>query len=52
VKADMTENNPIEYSGKVLYQRNNLTGPDDSGKAGYPKPPKHVIIQQPNRKNQ
>jgi hypothetical protein len=45
----MTERNPIEYSGKVLDQRNTLTGPDDSGKAGYPKQPKHVSIKQPNR---
>jgi hypothetical protein len=48
----MTDNNPIEYSGKVLDQRNNLTGPNDAGKAEYPKSPKHVTIQQPKRKNQ
>lgn len=42
----MKEQNPIEYSGKVLDQRNTLTGPDDAGKADYPKPPKHVKIQQ------
>ncbi|MHC0035564.1 hypothetical protein [Pseudoneobacillus sp. C159] len=41
----MTENNPIKYTGNVLDQRNNLTGPDDSGKVDYPKPPKHVSIK-------
>ncbi|WP_223587695.1 hypothetical protein [Neobacillus bataviensis] len=46
----MPKNNPIEYSGKVLDHRNNLTGPDDSGKNGYPKAPKHVVIQESNRK--
>ncbi|MFC4801384.1 hypothetical protein ACFPA1_18815 [Neobacillus sp. GCM10023253] len=44
----MADKNPIVYSGKVLDQRNTLTGPDDSGKTGYPKPPKHVSIQQKN----
>ena len=42
----MADKNPITYSGKVLDQRNDLTGPDDSGKASYPKSPKHVPIQQ------
>jgi hypothetical protein len=42
----MTDMNPIEYSGKVLDQRNDLTGPNDAGKANYPKSPKHVPIQQ------
>lgn len=32
--------NPIEYTGKVLDKRNTLTGPDDSGKGEYPKRPK------------
>jgi hypothetical protein len=41
----MSENNPIEYSGKVLDQRNSLTGPKDA-KRGYPKRPQHVSIQQ------
>ncbi|MFJ5717015.1 hypothetical protein [Neobacillus sp. NPDC093127] len=45
----MSDRNPIEYTGKVLDQRNNLTGPDDSGKASFPERPKHVTIQQPNR---
>ncbi|MCM2532266.1 hypothetical protein NDK43_07480 [Neobacillus pocheonensis] len=45
----MPEKNPIEYTGKVLDQRNDLTGPDDSGKASYPERPNHVPIQQPNR---
>ncbi len=46
----MPKNNPIEYTGKVLDQRNNLTGPDDEGKAQYPKRPKHVSIQSSSKK--
>jgi hypothetical protein len=46
----MSKNNPIEYTGKVLNQRNQLTGPDDSGKASYPVRPKNVPIQNPNSK--
>jgi hypothetical protein len=46
----MLENNPIEYKGKVLDQRNTLTGPDDSNKAQYPKLPKNAPIQQSNNK--
>ena len=46
----MSKNNPIEYTGKVLNQRNQLTGPDDSGKASYPKRPKNVPIEDPNSK--
>jgi hypothetical protein len=42
----MTKYDPVEFTGKVLDQRNNLTGPDDGGRNGYPKPPKHVKIQQ------
>jgi hypothetical protein len=42
----MTKYNPVEFTGKVLDQRNNLTGPDDGGKGGYPKRPKNVKIQQ------
>ncbi|WP_157081435.1 hypothetical protein [Neobacillus soli] len=45
----MSDKNPIEFTGKVLDQRNNLTGPDDSGKASFPERPKHVTIQVPNR---
>jgi hypothetical protein len=41
----MPKNNPIEYTGKVLDQRNDLTGPDDQGKGTYPERPKHVPIQ-------
>jgi hypothetical protein len=41
----MVKNNPIQYTGKVLDQRNTLTGPDDSNKANYPKRPKQVSIQ-------
>ncbi|MBI0579172.1 hypothetical protein IEC97_17515 [Neobacillus cucumis] len=48
----MTKNNPIEYTGKVLDQRNDLTGPDDAGKGNYPNPPKKVTIQQQNRNNE
>ncbi|MGX6445643.1 hypothetical protein ACWM35_20700 [Neobacillus sp. K501] len=46
----MANKNPIEYNGNVLDQRNTLTGPDDSGKTSYPNRPKHVAIQQANRK--
>ena len=35
---------PVEFSGKVLDQRNNLTGPD-ADKANYPELPKEVSIQ-------
>ena len=48
----MSDKNPIEFTGKVLDQRNNLTGPDDEGKPSYPKQPKHVSIQQKNKNNQ
>lgn len=43
----MTEKNPIEYTGEVLDQRNDLTGPDE-GKGSFPKRPNHVPIQQKN----
>jgi len=46
----MERRNPIEFTGKVLDQRNILTGPDDPGKGSYPKLPKHVSIQQSNKK--
>jgi hypothetical protein len=46
----MADKNPIEYTNKVLDQRNTLTGPDASGKATYPERPKHVPIGQTNRK--
>jgi hypothetical protein len=43
----MDERNPVEFTGSVLDQRNDLTGPDDKSKAGYPKMPKNRIpIQQ------
>lgn len=45
----MPKNNPIEYSGKVLDQRNDLTGPDE-GKGTYPDRPMHVPIQDPTSK--
>ncbi|MEH7084352.1 hypothetical protein V7139_16680 [Neobacillus drentensis] len=43
----MPKNNPIEYTGKVLDQRNDLTGPEE-GKATYPERPQHVPIQDPS----
>jgi len=36
---------PVEFTGKVLDQRNDLTAPD-AGKATYPELPKHVSIQE------
>ncbi|MGJ7911655.1 hypothetical protein [Neobacillus sp. LXY-1] len=46
----MKKDYPIEFTGKVIDQRNNLTGPNDTGKNGYPKAPKHVPIQDANRR--
>jgi hypothetical protein len=43
----MPKRDPIEYTGKVLDQRKDLTGPD-TGKATYPERPKHVSIEQSN----
>jgi hypothetical protein len=40
----MPHKDPIEFSGKVLDQRNDLTGPDDAGKVDHPKRPEHVSI--------
>ncbi|MEH7074428.1 hypothetical protein [Neobacillus drentensis] len=45
----MTKKNPIEYTGEVLDQRNDLTGPADE-KGTYPKRPQHVSIQNETRK--
>ncbi|MFJ7726935.1 hypothetical protein ACIQXV_12295 [Neobacillus sp. NPDC097160] len=42
----MANRNPIEFTGRVLDQRNTLTGPDDAGKGSYPERPKHVPIQE------
>jgi hypothetical protein len=36
---------PVEYSGKVLNHRNNLTGPE-AGAETFPKLPNKVTIQQ------
>lgn len=48
----MDERNPVEFTGNVLDQRNNLTGPDDEGKTGYPKAPQNRIpIQQKKKEN-
>ncbi|WP_154663558.1 hypothetical protein [Neobacillus dielmonensis] len=44
--------NPVEFTGKVLDQRNNLTGPDDSGRTSHPEQPKHVDIQQTTSKKE
>ncbi|WP_338469477.1 hypothetical protein R4Z10_11650 [Niallia sp. XMNu-256] len=41
---------PVEFTGKVLDQRNDLTGPD-AGKATYPELPKNVSIQQQRGKD-
>ncbi|MBL4950873.1 hypothetical protein RCG24_04480 [Neobacillus sp. OS1-32] len=46
----MKDQRPIEYTGNVLDQRKNLTGPDDEGKNGYPKRPKRVTIKQSDNK--
>ncbi len=48
----LTNENPVEFTGKVLDQRNNLTGPDDGGKVDYPKKPNNVQIQQTERKEE
>jgi hypothetical protein len=45
----MSNNNPRVFSGKVLDERNDLTGPDDGNKTDHPKPPKHVAIPQKKR---
>ncbi|WP_428908332.1 hypothetical protein [Niallia sp. Krafla_26] len=42
---------PVEFTGEVLDQRNNLTGPD-ADKANYPVLPKEVSIQKNKGKNQ
>ncbi len=47
----MANRNPVEYTGKVLDKRNDLTGPDAEGKPSYPERPKHVPIQQSHNKN-
>lgn len=40
----MFERYPVEFTGRVLDKRNNLTGPDDEEKASYPKRPQNVEI--------
>lgn len=49
--SDLSDNNPIEYTGNVLDHRNTLTGPDDAGKTSHPKTPKNVSITDEKRKN-
>ena len=44
----MSDKNPIEYTGKVLDQRNTLTGPA-AGEENFPVRPNHVPIQDPER---
>ncbi|MDR6123025.1 hypothetical protein QFZ87_002622 [Bacillus sp. SLBN-46] len=44
----MSGKHPIEYTGKVLDQRKDLTGSDE-GKGAYPERPQHVTIQQQSR---
>lgn len=46
----MTDNNPIEYTGKALDQRNDLTGPHQ-GEGSFPERPKHVSIKQKETKS-
>lgn len=41
----MAGKHPIEYTGKVLDQRKDLTSPDD-GKGMYPEGPIHVSIEE------
>ena len=49
----MPKNNPVEYTGRVLDQRNDLTGPKDSdGKATYPERPINVPIQDSDHKGE
>ena len=48
----LANENPVEFNGKVLDQRNNLTGPDDAGKVDYPKRPNKVQIQQTESKEE
>jgi len=45
----MADKNPIEFTGKVLDERNTLSGPDDRS---YPERPKHVKIQQTKNNTQ
>lgn len=48
----MDNNNPIEFTGNAVDQRNDLTGPDDGGKVDHPKAPKNVTIDQQNHRDQ
>ncbi|MBS4172888.1 hypothetical protein [Bacillus sp. FJAT-49736] len=40
------EKHSFEFSGEVLDQRNDLTGPRPEDKAAYPERPKNVPIQE------
>lgn len=44
----MKDSNPVEFTGKVLDQRNDLTGPDQ-GKASFPEKPKNAPIKEQKR---
>lgn len=46
----MPNKSPIEFTGKVLDQRNDLTGPDVD-KRTYPERPQHVPIEQNSKKH-
>lgn len=41
----LSERNPVEYTGKILDQRNDLTAPENLGERSALKRPKHVPIQ-------
>ncbi|WP_180994299.1 hypothetical protein [Bacillus sp. Marseille-P3661] len=47
----MPNQEPVEYSGRVLDQRNDLTGPDNPGELSKLDRPKHVPVQKPNKQN-
>lgn len=47
----MTKNQPVEYTGSILDQRNDLTGPNNPGEQSQLKRPKHVPIGKDEEKN-
>ncbi|MFB9988490.1 hypothetical protein [Bacillus benzoevorans] len=47
----MATRRPVEYSGKVLDQRNTLTGPGSTpGEQPFPQLPDHISIGKQQRK--
>lgn len=47
----MATRRPVEYSGKVLDQRNNLTGPGNvPGEQPFPEMPNHIPIKVKEKK--